>query len=114
MPASAPAASALPIRASSEVPESTRTRHPACRTLDQRGAVDESAVGFAAEVEVEQGDARRKRRGRDEGALAAADGVPLGVQAGGPQGQGEGRGDEVVVVDDQNGGVGQGRRTRST
>ena len=51
--------------------------------FDQGGAVDEGAVGLAAEVEVEQGDARRKRRGCDKGVLAAADGVPLGPQAGG-------------------------------
>src|SRR4051794_10205960 len=93
MPANAPAASALPMRASSEVPERTRTRHPAVQNLSiSGGAVDEGAVGLAAEVEVEQGDARRKGRGCDKGILSAADGVPLGPQAGGTQGQGEGRG----------------------
>ena len=50
-------------------------------SLDQRGAVDEGAVGLGAEVEVEQDDPRREFRGGGEDPLAAAGGVPPGLQA---------------------------------
>jgi hypothetical protein len=51
------------------------------QALDQRDAVDGGAVGFAVEVEVEEDDAGLHRCGGDEDALAAAHGVPPGLQA---------------------------------